>query len=492
MGEYNKSDISLIMVLLRTIKEEIIAMSILSYNYQNQYLNLLHSQFLDSVKHIKEPHYQTFDISNYVSIIESLGSLFQEFCRHSIIESFSEIDLKFKNSELRKRDYFVHDKRERTIITVFGVVTFSRTIYKDRSSGKSFTYLDRKLGLPRWDKYDPCIKAMVFELYADQNSMIKVGSIIGDRIYSPFSKSIQRHQFNLSRQTVYNIVRNSLLTKHHIKQCDVTPKTLYILADEKFVHTQREDKDAMVKAAVIFEEIVSKGNRNELVNKTVYASLDRNFWADIYDIICEKYDVELIENIYILGDGARWIKSGIYILPRCSFILDKFHYKQSINRITKDKSIQSIVHSNIINNQKDVFQEIVDAIKESTGNESRIQRIIQNKDYILNNWNAIQDAHHTVKVGCSMESAISHMFASVFTNRPKAYKRENLKRYLNTRIQFLSRIDLRQHYLETLTEERKETYFTPKETFDLSMFEERTGYDKSSTSNWLKGFISQN
>ncbi|CAM3749886.1 UPF0236 family transposase-like protein [Erysipelothrix urinaevulpis] len=427
-------------------------MTILTHNSELPYLNELQSNFLDHVSLIMKPHNQTFDIQNYSMTIEKLASYFQEFCRCALVSWFSTIDQAYKDSELLKRDYYVHNKRERTIITVFGVIRFERTIYKNKSTGKTFTYLDRKLGLPKWTKYDPCIKAMIYELYADQNSMIKVRSIIGDRIYSPFSVSKERHQFNISRQTVYNVVKDSLLTHQAITQAQNTPNRLYIMADEKYVHTQGNDKDAMIKAAVVFEDNVNLQGRNTLINKTIYASLKPFFWEDVYDVVSIKYDLNSIEEVIVLGDGASWIKSGAKIFSNGMFVLDKFHYKQTLNRISKDKDIKQIIHSNIINQNKPTFIDIINAMIKEEPKENRKTILSNNKKYILNNWQEIQRAYEPKQMGCSMESAISHMFASIFTSRPKGYKKENLERYLNNRIQFLNNVDLRLHYLNTLTE----------------------------------------
>lgn len=101
------------------------------------------------------------------------------------------------------------------------------------------TYLDRKLGLPLWNTYDPCVKAMICELYANQNSTIKVGEILGDKLFSPFSTASHRHQYRISRQTVHNTLRSSLLIKQTHKPQETTPEELYIMADEKYIPLQK-------------------------------------------------------------------------------------------------------------------------------------------------------------------------------------------------------------------------------------------------------------
>ena len=468
-------------------------MSILTQINANNYIDLLQSRFITSSKCIIDPHNQSFTIRNYTSIIENLGQLFQEYCRSSLIQTLIEIDLAYEKSEIRKRDYYIKDRRSRTIVTVFGVITYKRIIYEDKYTKKCFTYLDRKMGLPRWDTYDPTIKSMVCELYADQNSMIKVGSIIGDRIYAPFATDAGRHQFNLSRQTVHNTLKSSLLVKQRFNASETTPKVLYIMADEKYISTQKENTGkVMIKSAVIFEGINKQKKRNTLERKTVYSSIDECFWEDVYDVVSEMYDIDLIDTIHIMGDGAPWIKSGVNLFPNAQFSLDKFHFKQALNHISTIPEIKSILFSNIVNNQKSVYTEIMNTLIGSAPRPSEIKTLKEKNKYILNQWSSIQASYHTTNMGCSMESAISHNLASVFSSRPKAYSRSNLRHYLSNRNLHLNNVDIRSYYLDTLDKPRNETHYKEKESYDFSMFEPKTSYDKSSRSNWVKGFISKN
>ena len=92
-----------------------------------------------------------------------------------------------------------------------------------------------------------------------------------------------------------------------------------------------------------------------------------------------------------------------------------------------------------------------------------------------------------------MESHISHNIASIFTSRPKAFKVDNLKRYISLRDLFLNNVDIQDAYLKTIHFSKTDTLQPiKKEVLDFSMFEPKSNYDKSSTSNWVKGFISKN
>lgn len=193
-----------------------------------------------------------------------------------------------------------------------------------------------------------------------------------------------------------------------------------------------------------------------------------------------------------MGDGAQWIRSGVSQFNQSRFYLDKFHFKQSINRISVNKDIKNLLVNAILHRQKDQFNAIVETLIDTTTDSSRINTITANHSYILRQWRAILRSYHEESIGCSMEAAISHNLASIFTSRPKAYSKKNLRHYLSLRNLRLNNIDIRNYYLDTLTVERTNLVYIEKEEFDFSMFEPKQLYDKSSTSNWLKGFISKN
>ena len=137
----------------------------------------------------------SFTYSNMISHIDKFSKSFNT----DLIRSyFEEEDLKFRNSTQRLQSYYVKVTRERTINTIFADVTYKRTIYSNRSTNKSYCYLDRVIGIPKYDYYDSTIKAMVYELAADQNSMIKVGKIIGQRI-NPYSNKLLASMKSLCR-----------------------------------------------------------------------------------------------------------------------------------------------------------------------------------------------------------------------------------------------------------------------------------------------------
>ena len=175
-----------------------------------------------------------------------------------------------------------------------------------------------------------------------------------------------------------------------------------------------------------------------------------NFWNSIYDQLCSIYDMNSIKHIWVLGDGANWIKNGTYVFrsdsTRSSFSLDKFHFKQALRRISKDKDIYGVLCSACENNDKKLFKETVEVLLED---ETCPRDTIEtNRDYILSNWSYIQNTYQSMFMPCSMESGISHHICSQFTSVPKAYMRENLSKYLSLRESFINGYDLRNMYIQ--------------------------------------------
>ncbi len=227
-------------------------MSILTKNNLSVLMNYIISKTTTNLKSIFGPQCEFKGIHDYVHLVESISELTFETARTLFEHSVEEMDSAFRYSQHRIHQFYVKCKRIRTLITPFGRVNINRTICLDRITGKSYCYVDEKLGLPKYDRYDPCIKAMLVSLYADYNSMIKVGKIIGDRIGNAFSSDTNQ-SFRISRQTVFNSIRKTAILEALIIHKE-TPSELYIMADEKYVHLNT-GKNRMIKAAVIFEGI---------------------------------------------------------------------------------------------------------------------------------------------------------------------------------------------------------------------------------------------
>lgn len=144
-------------------------------------------------------------IDNYLDLIKYLDFQMNEIIRQALVVMFETLDMDFASSPEQKANYIKKGKHPRTILTIFGEITFRREYYYPKHNGDGFYYVDKELQLPRKDYYDPLIKALVIEKYSE-HSYAESGNIIGNLIGTRF-KSLEESVLNrISRQTVFNIV----------------------------------------------------------------------------------------------------------------------------------------------------------------------------------------------------------------------------------------------------------------------------------------------
>ena len=86
------------------------------------------------------------------------------------------------------------------------------------------------------------------------------------------------------------------------------------MVDEKYIATQNNDnKDVMVKEIVVFDGRTTIKGRTTLSNKYIFSSFEVDKCAiECLDYIYKFYDSDKLKNIFIMGDGAKWIKNLTY------------------------------------------------------------------------------------------------------------------------------------------------------------------------------------
>lgn len=425
----------------------------------------------------------------YAQLCSDMSLSLRSFGRNVLLNMIHDMDEQFRSSAGRMARYYVKNTRERTIMTIFGPITFRRTEYQDRLTRENYCYVDRKLGIMKRDRYDCNIAALAAEMYASHNSMIKVGEIIGQMI-NGYELDPDNERTAISRQQVFRMVNRIKRMKIAPSMAEETPETLYIMADEKYISLQYRKKEGkeeqprkkMNKLAVAFsgrEQVIKKDGtfqkRWELSGKWIFSYDDGHFWPQLRDDMALRYDEAKIKRIYILGDGASWIRAGAEDLmtadTRAKFALDRFHFGQALTKITKDKEKYQLLFDYALHQDKGSFQALVDSIiEDKPQNRDTIQK---NSDYILSQLKGIRTMYQEVKIGCAMEQAISHIMASPFTSVPKAYGRSHLPTYIGNRIHQQNGINIRRHYIEALDrglDEEGTADFTIND-LDMSMFD---------------------
>ena len=392
-------------------------------------------------------------INNYIEFLNYLDGFLLEIVKKAIIDSFESIDYAFKHSKRRKELYYTKGIYSRTIMTLFGEITFDREYYVPKDSNSDgFFYVDKLFNLPKRDYYDPMIKALIIEKSAEY-SYIQSGKLVGDMIGKNFKSLSESMLSKISRQTVYNVIKYADMD--YLANDDKEGvETIYIQLDEKWVYTQRNDhKMKEIKAAVVYTDIkkVCK-DRNELVNRHFITSdkAAADIKMKLLDYIIQTYNVDSLKNIVVSGDGASWIKGTAITMDiqketKTQFILDRFHMNQAINHISKDDNIKYYLREYLKLPRTKSFKELCNAL--IIENPHREDIIAKNRDYIISNWKFIKHQNDPLFKGCSMEGHISHILAALFTSRPKAHSLHMITKRLRIRELLVNKRDLKNIYL---------------------------------------------
>lgn len=453
-------------------------MNIISYFYQ-----ILEENFKNYLK----KYFNTLDctdkisnFSNYYNFINDLDDFSDNFMKQVIISYFEYIDDCFFNSFYRKKycdsnGFYVR----KNFVTLFGNINFKRRYYFDSRTNERFFFTDLFLGLPKRKHFDPFVCSEICD-ESCSNSYSKAGKIISNKIGKRTNNNI-----NISRATARNIVlsfnpeQDNATNKKRIER-------LFVMLDEKFVGSQFNNGiDHMVKAAVIFEntEKVYKKtgkkrskkakhiDRYRLTGSHVCASIDNNLLNDTVNYIYNTYDTDYIKEIVFMGDCAKWIKNfphshwfNFTSNTKVKFAMDGFHFSQALNNLTttKYKDVYNALNDYVKNNNKEDFIRLCNEFLDL--NIDRKDTIENKRDYILNNWNERQLYQNNPYMRCSMESHISHIFADLFTSRPKAYSKNGLRKLLNLRVLKTNKVDIKKLYLNQLLNSNTSSKKQQKET----------------------------
>lgn len=372
-------------------------------------------------------------ISDFTNDLESEMIRFGNEVTQFLVEYAENIIFKLKE---RKEKFESLEKDERTIISIFGEVKFKRRYYQDKETKERIYLLDQFLKLEKRERMLPNVKERLIE-EARETSYRKAGQKAS-------------YGTEISKQTVKNEI-NKLEFKEEIekeKENKKKVKKLYIIADEDHVHLQKGGIEEP-RLVIVYENVVEKGKRIELKNKKhfggIYAKRIDDLWEEVMTYIENNYDTEYLERVYISGDGASWIKTGLEWIVKSKYVLDEFHMKKAVNEIVgritkankeekekqKEKIRTSLRRLNFVEFKEICYEILAEEMEKTT--RKRKEDLM---NYILNNIEGIKNLYRNKKElhGCSAEGHISHIYSDRMSSRPMGWSTRNVENMSKLRI----------------------------------------------------------
>lgn len=399
-------------------------------------VRLVDTKFLLVAKKILEvleggTDYLSFE-ADLKKVLDGLGCEILEMLLESLEQKIFE-------SEERKRCWGVVRKNDRKeILTPFGMVTFMRRYYRN-SNSKEYKYLvDEKVGITSHSRVGVNLKAQLTEAASEVS-------------YEAATVQVSRNnaETKVSKQTAANCIK-AFKAK---APCGTAQKRcverLFIEADED--HVKVRGRNGAQARLIYIHEGIDEQPRRHLKKARYFTTIDKTpeeFWMEVCDYIAAHYELSCIREIYLSGDGAKWIQAGKEYIPGAIYILDKFHLAKYIIKATAHApSLKPRINKGI---QKLDKQAVLDALQEAlelAERPPRQKRIQDTMRYIKNNWDGIEASVKHPDVGCSAEGHVSHILSARLSSRPMAWSTKGAGNMASMRAVRANGESVRAHYL---------------------------------------------
>ena len=394
-------------------------------------------------------------MAEYVMGIAEEGNRFLLRMIQETLESMNQMIIE---SPLRKRHWNIECHSEKQLTTSVGDVTFTKTLFVNKESGKSEYLLDRLLGLEKHERVtEDAVAKMLLE--AVQTSYRRGGeecSLLSE----------------VTKQTVKNKIHQLEFPRNH--ETAVPKKVveyLYIEADEDHVSLQFREKkgdltenekhqknNCLISKLVYVHEGIErespKSKRHRLINPYYFCRVcsgkeNEKFWDEVYEYIVNHYDLRYVKKIYINGDGGSWIRSGMKRIAGMTYVLDGFHLEQYLTKLTshmqdsrddaKDE-LRKIIRRKSKKEFKRKAEELKGYLKDDTG----LKRMEEAEEYILSNWMAarVRLLHQNGVKGCSTEGHVSHILSARMSSRPMGWSKKGASKMSQLRAYHLNGGDM--------------------------------------------------
>jgi hypothetical protein len=315
----------------------------------------------------------------------------------------------------RKSWEVVKKDQERSLETVCGLLQYNRRYYKNKKTGRRAHLIDKIIGVDKYERVDAGLSAKICTL-ATEHSYSKSSEIACEGA--------------LTRQTVMRKLRQVKEEELNPERVRDEVKIIHIQADEDHVAMQNGKRDSIVKLIAIHEPIERRGKRGYLPKRfcmTSYQESTEDFWIRVAKEIDKRYGTRKDLQVYIHGDGASWIKTGLEWINNSIFVLDKYHLNKYIRTVTSSNNeyfriIKGYLHDGDHKNLKYFVETLVDQETCKIEQAEVFMRYVRtNKDGISVMYNDRESAG-----GSCAEGLVSHMLSSRLSSRPMGWLDEGL------------------------------------------------------------------
>lgn len=307
----------------------------------------------------------------------------------------------------------------RQVVTQLGVVSYHRTYYACREGGHTYP-IDKVVGLESYQRVSSGVGLELVDA-AREMSYARASRVVTGGL--------------VTKQTVMRKIREAAPAVEPVARKKVP--VLHVDADEDHVKLQTGNS-RIVPLVSVYEGIARNGKRGICKNVfhcSEFGKKTEDLWEEVLTEMERRYDLTETK-IYLHGDGAPWIKSGLEWLPNSTFVLDRYHVnkalKSAVSGIERKSGCQYEYHLRQALNEgdRDYFCSVRDSLLARWPERERT--ILEATNYLLSNFNAVHiyTTDPEARNGGATEPHVSHVLSSRLSSRPMGWSPKTLKKFV--------------------------------------------------------------
>ena len=384
------------------------------------------------------------DLTKVAEMVQGVTDRVMELGLSMIAEEWESYDTLLHDRKDLRPGWQVVRRDEVKKLTSLGEVRYKKTYFHNPQTGERCYLLDRLMGFTAGERLTEDALARIYEEAAESS-------------YRKGGMNASINGVPVSKETVMEKLHSLRFPETERPKEKRQVKRLYIDADEDHVALQYLEKRGDTRGALkhtflpklvyVYEGIQAEGERHELVGVKYFGGGyggrlgTERLWKEVYDYISGSYDEEVLERIYVNGDGAEWIKTGAKVHAKAKFVLDRYHMHKYIMAAICHlgdgaQDARSGIWRAISGKRKKEAEEVFDRIIGETQAESKKKAVEAYKSYILGNWPAIMNGvgNRKENIHCSAEGHISHIYADRMSSRPLGWSKTGADKMARLRV----------------------------------------------------------
>jgi len=238
----------------------------------------------------------------------------------------------------------VKDRRVKRVLTRFGEVEVCRRRYVDGSGAHRYL-LDERMRLEPRRRLSASLERSLVRLSATV-SFREAADIVSELSAACVSHATAHAAIARAGERLAEEAEAAAERLHDLGALPAGTRQadpLHCEADGTVIALQSaRSRRAEVKLAVFYD---SKASGAQAVHASFCGS--RRFWREAAATAGDVYDLGAPGSTIVSGDGARWVRGGLDVLPRARFILDPFHIGRALLTATGSRAAARRIFSTL-------------------------------------------------------------------------------------------------------------------------------------------------